>query len=157
MADNILPDKLNEILRSNANRIAKAAQITETIGSSGGYRWVGLYDVDLTRALVSNIAWSGPAAPAYPTFPTTQGLTSKAIAQKQTINVGDVSADPNYLTALDTTRSEIILPIHDQSGKVIGTLDVESEKPNAFDPASQALLEECARVLVGYFIEHSHN
>jgi L-methionine (R)-S-oxide reductase len=151
MAGNTLPDKLNEIFAAKADRAIQAAQITEAIRIEGGYRWVGLYDVDITRGLVSNIAWSGPAAPAYPTFPVTKGLTSRAIAQKQTINVGDVTSDPNYLTALDSTQSEIILPILDSAGTVIGTLDVESEKPNAFDRATQALLEKCARLLAAFW------
>jgi L-methionine (R)-S-oxide reductase len=34
---------------------------------------------------------------------------------------------------------------------VIGTLDVESERLNAFDVEAQALLEECARVLAEFW------
>ena len=151
MADHTLADKLYEILRSNADRIAKAARITEAVRIAGGYRWVGLYDVDLKRRLVSNISWSGPAAPVYPTFPTTKGLTSKAIAEKRTINVGDVANDPAYLTALYSTQSEIIVPILDKTGTVIGTLDVESEQPDAFNPSTQAVLEQCARLLAAFW------
>jgi len=53
---------------------------------------------------------------------------------------------------LDTTRSEIIVPILDGEGaRVIGTIDVESEAVNAFDSASQATLEGCARLLKGFW------
>jgi L-methionine (R)-S-oxide reductase len=149
--DTTLPAKLSEILASKADRAVKAAQIAEAIRTAGCYRWVGLYDVDHTRGLVSNIAWSGPAAPAYPTFPITKGLTSRAIAEKRTVNVGDAASDPNYLTALNTTRSEIILPILNKAGIVIGTLDVESEQPNAFTFAKQAELEECALLLTSFW------
>lgn len=61
------------------------------------------------------------------------GLTSAAIAEKRTINVGNVHNDPRYLTALGTSRSEIIVPILSDQGEVVGTVDVESEQPNAFD------------------------
>ena len=47
--------------------------------------------------------------------------------------VGDVHNDPRYLTALGTSRSEIIVPILSDQGEVVGTVDVESEQPNAFD------------------------
>ena len=60
--------------------------------------------------------------------------------------------DPGYLTALDTTRSEIIVPILDgEGGRVIGTIDVESERVNTFDSATQASLERCARLLKGFW------
>ena len=40
---------------------------------STGRRWVGVYEVTPTE--VVNLAWSGPAPPAHPTFPAAQGLT----------------------------------------------------------------------------------
>ena len=148
MPENNLPNTLKSILALREDRTAKATRAAEAIRVAGPYRWVGIYDVSLLRDLVSNIAWSGPAAPAHPVFPMTNGLTSRAIAQKRTINVGDVAGDPGYLTALDSTRSEIIVPVFlDNTGDVAGTLDVESERLNAFDSTAQALLEACACIL----------
>ena len=106
--------------------------------------------------MVSLIAYSGPGAPAYPTFPVTQGLTGAAIREKATVLVGDVQSDPRYLTVFGGTLSEIIVPIvHPQSGKVIGTIDVESERANAFSPSDQQLLEECARAALPLWIPGS--
>jgi L-methionine (R)-S-oxide reductase len=100
------------------------------------------------RGLVSNVAWSGPRGPEYPTFPVTKGLTSRAVAEKRTVNVGDVASDAAYLTALATTKSEIIVPVVDAGGgQVLGTIDVESELANAFDASTERMLEECAVVL----------
>jgi putative methionine-R-sulfoxide reductase with GAF domain len=66
--------------------------------------------------------------------------------------VGDVASDSSYLTALDSTRAEIIVPILDDTGDhVIGTIDVESEHLNAFDSKAQALLEESANVLTKFW------
>ena len=91
-------------------------------------------------------ASSGPGAPAYPTFPVTQGLTGAVIREKATVVVGDVRSEPRYLTAFGNTLSEIIVPIvHPQSGSVIGTIDVESEHANAFSSRDREFLEECAR------------
>ena len=62
--------------------------------------------------------------------------------------VGDVAADPRYLTAFGTTRSEIIVPVFGGAGgNVVGTIDVESEKPNAFSEDVQAFLEACSTVI----------
>ena len=143
-----LPDELQTILALNEDRITRAKRIVEAVREAGAYRWVGIYDVNVRSGTVSNIAWSGPNAPAYPVFPITKGLTSRAIAARKIINVGDVASDSSYLTALDSTRSEIIVPILDDTGDhVIGTIDVESEHRNAFDSKAQALLEESANVL----------
>jgi putative methionine-R-sulfoxide reductase with GAF domain len=78
-------------------------------------------------------------------FPLNKGLTGFAIATRRTVNVGDVAADPRYLTALGNTRSEIIVPIFDAAHQnVVGTLDIESDQPNAFDSKTQAFLERIA-------------
>ncbi len=64
------------------------------------------------------------------------------------MNVGDVLADPRYLTAFGSTRSEIIVPVLDaERTTVVGTIDVESEEPNAFDRGIQDLLDACSDVL----------
>lgn len=148
-----LTQTLDKILALPEDRQAVAAHITKAIRDYGNYRWVGLYDVDLARGLVSNIAWTGPNAPAYPVFPVTKGLTSRVIAERRTINVADVSNDPDYLTALDSTRSEIIIPVFLDSrcAEVIGTIDVESERVDAFDSERQELLERCALQLAEFW------
>jgi len=148
-----LLEQLDAILEGDSTRAAKAVQIVKAIRENGGYRWVGLYDVDREHGLVSNIAWSGPNAPAFPAFPITKGLTARAIATKATVNVGDVAKDADYLTALDSTRSEIIVPVLDRAtNEVIGTIDVESGSVSAFDAASQRRLEEVARRFASFWL-----
>jgi len=143
-----LLDEINRLLAQDRDRVSTARAIADAIRREGAYRWTGLYDVDIQRGVVSNIAWSGAGPPEYPTFPLTKGLTSRAIGEKKTINAGDVTNDPDYLTALATTRSEIIVPVLDVArNSVVGTIDVESEHSHAFDPCAQKQLEECAVVL----------
>ena len=152
MASDKLLVELTALLAKEGGRTTTARAIADAIRAAGAYRWTGIYDVDLQQGVVSNIAWSGSGPPAYPTFPITHGLTSRAIAAKKTVNVGDVATDPDYLTALETTRSEIIIPVLDATGNnVVGTIDVESEYPNAFDSATQARLEQCADLLMAFW------
>jgi GAF domain-containing protein len=145
---NPLLSNLERIVTTAHHRQAALEEVAALIRSSANYRWVGLYDIDPAAGLVRNVTWSGPGAPEHPTFPLTKGLTSAAVAEKQSVNVGDVSADPRYLTAFGTTRSEIIVPVFDAEGKsVVGTIDVESEEPNAFNKAIQDLLEACSAAI----------
>jgi putative methionine-R-sulfoxide reductase with GAF domain len=92
------------------DRQASLQEAAALIRSSANYRWVGLYDVDHAAGLVRNVSWSGPGAPEHPTFPLNQGLTSAAVAQRQIVNVGDVSADPRYLTAFGTPAPKLSFP-----------------------------------------------
>lgn len=125
-------------------------QAANFIQRSGKYRWVGLYDVNHTLGEVWHLVSSGSGVPAYPVFALDKGLTGVAIRESRTINIGDVTSDPHYLTAFPTTRSEIIVPIFDLlRSEVIGTIDVESENPEAFPDREQVFLEDCADLLRG--------
>lgn len=151
-----LRDQIRKVLAQDLDRISKARAVAQAIRGVGAYRWVGLYDVDTQLGIVSNIAWSGPGAPEHTSFPSTKGLTARAIATKKTVSVGDVASDPDYLPALVTTRSEIVVPVLDRMGNhVVGTIDVESERPAAFDHAAQTQLEECAIALRDFWQNRS--
>jgi L-methionine (R)-S-oxide reductase len=137
---------------SNAGaRAERAQQIADVVRALGPYRWVGIYEVG--AEMVSIIAWSGPCAPAYPTFPVTKGLTGSAIREKSSVVVGDVRRDSRYLTAFGNTISEIIIPIVDpRNSQVVGTIDVESDRANAFSDRDRKALEQCAEAALAFWI-----
>src|SRR2546423_4720 len=110
-----------------------------------GYRWVGLYDVRPSH--IAAIAWTGPTAPRHPTFPRTQGLNGAAVAVGAPVIVQDVRNDPRYLTTFGSTRAEAIFPVCGAAGELVGTIDVESDRINAFTPEDEAFLRQCADVL----------
>jgi putative methionine-R-sulfoxide reductase with GAF domain len=130
----------------------RARRIVDLIRLHTGRRWVGVYRVDAGE--VTNLAWSGPAAPAYPGFPADRGLTGDAIRSRSTVVSNDVTNDPRYLTALETTGSELIVPVVAGS-RVVGTLDVEDERTGAFDRDDRALFESLAAALTGLYTEPS--
>jgi putative methionine-R-sulfoxide reductase with GAF domain len=135
---------IRAVVESSSSRVEKAEEIAGFIRRAGNYRWVGVYDVGPDT--VSIIAYSGPGVPAYPQFPVTRGLTAAAVREKKTVVVGDVRNDPRYLTAFGSTLSEMIVPVLEhEAGVAIGTIDVESERTNAFSSDDQRMLEACAR------------
>jgi putative methionine-R-sulfoxide reductase with GAF domain len=143
MAKETTFESIRMIATGGENRAEKARKIAEAIRNFGLYRWVGVYDVGESE--VSVIAYSGSSAPAHPSFPVGKGLTGSAIKEKSAVVVGDVTKDPRYLTAFGSTKSEIIIPIVDsRRGVVVGTVDVESERANAFSDADRKALEDCA-------------
>jgi L-methionine (R)-S-oxide reductase len=94
------------------------------------------------------IAWSGPQAPAYPRFPITKRLNGASVASRRPVIVQDVASDPRYLTTIGGTRGEMIQPVIDKSGVVVGTIDVESDRVNAFSSRDEELLALCAKNLL---------
>jgi GAF domain-containing protein len=142
--------RIDDVLGSDTGRTEKATQIAELVQRAGSYRWVGLYEV--TRQEIAVLGWSGPGAPAYPRFPVTQGLSGAAVAARRAVVVNDVTADPRYLTAFASTRSEAVVPVLDPgTGVVVGTLDVESAERDAFTDADRQALERVAAASSGLF------
>jgi len=89
---------------------------------------------------------SGPAAPAYPNFPITDGLTGAAVLACASVLPNDVANNPRYLTNQESTGSELIVPVLDGDA-VVGTLDIEDERTGAFRPDDQALFADVADAL----------
>jgi putative methionine-R-sulfoxide reductase with GAF domain len=136
-------EKIDLALESAEPRPARLKRAAEAMREAGGYRWVGIYDVE--KGEIAIVAWSGPGEPANPRFPVAQGLCGDAVRRGEIVLVGDVRKDPRYLTTFETTRSEIVVPILDPgTGRAIGTIDVESERIEAFSGEDRSFLERCA-------------
>jgi GAF domain-containing protein len=110
-----------------------------------GYTWVGIY------LLVGNELVLGPflGKPSPHTrIPLGRGICGAAAAEKTTLVVDDVNADPRYLACSLETRSEIVVPIL-RDGDVLGELDIDSDLPAAFGDEDRVLLERAATALAG--------
>jgi len=136
-------NQIRSLAASGDDRVEKARRLAELVRKLGGYHWVGVFDVGAEQ--VSLLGFSGPGITEVPTFAVGKGLTGTAIKQKKTVNVGDVRMDQRYITAFGSTISEIIVPVIDPSGRVVGTVDVESDRANAFGPSDQEMIEQCAQ------------
>jgi L-methionine (R)-S-oxide reductase len=123
----------------------RTKQVAEMIRAAQDYRWVGIYKVTPKEFVI--MAGTGDEPPAYPRFPLTQGLCGGALESRKAIIVGDVRKDTRYLPTFHTTRSEIIIPIVNEHKHVVGMLDAESEKTNAFGKEDREFLERAAGLI----------
>ncbi len=118
----------------------------EMIRAERNYRWIGIYKIERGDFVLA--AGTGKEPPAYQRFPKTQGLCGVVAESGKTLIVGDVQKDPRWLPAFWTTRSEVVVPIISEVSKqVIGVIDVESEKKNAFKKDDCDFLEHAAVVM----------
>ena len=120
-------------------------QVVEMIRAARNYRWVGVYKIVKDDFVI--LSGTGDEPPAYPRFPITQGLCATALDSGKPVIVGDVRRDPRYLPTFHTTRSEIIVPMVNDRRRVVGMLDAESEKVNAFDQEDRQFLERAAGLI----------
>jgi putative methionine-R-sulfoxide reductase with GAF domain/uncharacterized Fe-S cluster protein YjdI len=149
----ILMNRLAILLGEDGDRPARALKLAGAIRSAGPYRSVGFYDV--TPAQVTLLCWSGDGAgPAHPSFDPGEGLTGAALRARETVVVGDVQTDPRCLAAHADTRSEMIVPVLDPATReVVGTVDIESERADAFGTDDRALAEDSARAIAPLWTE----
>jgi len=120
-------------------------QMVEMIRAARDYRWVGVYKI-MSKDFVI-IAGSGDEPPAYPRFPTGQGLCGAVLESGKPLIVGDVHKDVRYLPTFHTTKSEIIVPMRNDHKKIVGMLDAESEDLNAFDDEDRQFLERAGGLI----------
>src|SRR5215470_11078700 len=129
-----------EILNSNNSRNEKARLIADKIRLSRGYSWAGVYDVSENE--IKFISCAGRSEPLIPSFPKDKGLNGRAVTLGKTVIVNDIDKDEDYLLTFTDTKSEIVVPVFDRAGRqIVGTIDVESEKVNAFGDDDVKFLE----------------
>jgi sigma-B regulation protein RsbU (phosphoserine phosphatase) len=72
-------------------------------------------------------------------IPLGEGITGAAAASRHAVVVNDVQSDPRYLPALDAVRSELAVPMFAR-GKLVGVIDIQSTRLNAFSDGDTSLL-----------------
>ena len=137
----------DDILQSGSPRAEKAKLIAERIRAQRGYPWAGIYDVSDRE--IRMVSCAGRGEPAIPSFPSDKGLNGRAVSQGKTVVVNDTSSDEDYLLTFRNTRSEVVVPVRNAQGRVVGTIDVEGEATNAFHDEDVRFLEGCAIKIVG--------
>jgi L-methionine (R)-S-oxide reductase len=120
-------------------------QVAELVRAARGYRWVGIYKITKKEFVI--LTGTGDEPPTYPRFPITQGLCGAALESGKPVVVGDVHKDMRYLPTFHTTRSEIIVPMRNEHRHILGMLDAESDKLNAFGDEDRQFLERAAGLI----------
>ena len=130
--------------RGGADTLQEAVEALQEIEH---YSWVGIYLVEGEDLVLG--PWRGPQATEHVRIPVGQGVCGAAAASGETEIVDDVNADPRYLACFASTRSEIVVPIaHD--GRVVGEIDIDSDRPAAFGDEDRELLERVAVLLAPF-------
>jgi GAF domain-containing protein len=83
-------------------------------------------------------------------IPFDRGVCGAAARSGQVQVVPDVEAFPGHIACSSTTRSEIVLPVWNGAGRLLGVFDIDSDTPAAFGETDAARLAAMlARVFRG--------
>jgi L-methionine (R)-S-oxide reductase len=142
-------DVLTEVTRDIRNQPNPASAMRSAVATlkraMPDYTWVGIYLLDGNELVLG--PFEGTPSP-HTRIPLGRGICGAAAAEKATIIVDDVNADPRYLACSLETRSEIVVPIM-AGNDVLGEIDIDSDRVAAFDARDQKMLEAVAALLAG--------
>jgi L-methionine (R)-S-oxide reductase len=99
--------------------------------------WTGFY-----RVVAPELLKIGPYQGGHGclVIPFSRGVCGAAARTGQVQNVPDVDAFPGHIACASSTRSELVLPVWNGAGVLLGVLDLDSDTPAAFTAADEAAL-----------------
>ena len=101
------------------------------------FDWTGFY-----RVVEPELLKIGPYQGGHGclVIPFSRGVCGAAARTRQIQLVPDVDAFPGHIACASSTRSEIVLPVFGNGGRLLGVLDIDSDRPDAFTDEDAARL-----------------
>ncbi|MBN1790644.1 MAG: GAF domain-containing protein [Bacteroidales bacterium] len=137
--------QLRELLQKSDDLISRMATINSILyHKMDGFFWVGFYLLKAGKLLVG--PYQGPVACLE--LPKNQGVCWEGINLGKSVVVPDVHEFPGHIACDSRSQSEIVIPVRDHNGKIIGVLDIDSKLKNNFDNTDTEQLENLVALLL---------
>ena len=136
-----IAEEIASVLDGEPNLTARMATVASMLAASfESFFWTGFYVVDpeKERELVVG-PYQGTLGCLRIAFG--RGVCGAAAATGQTQIVPDVHAFPGHIACDSQSASEIVVPVFDNSGRLIAVFDVDATTPAAFDEVDAEWLE----------------
>ncbi|SLN51956.1 Free methionine-R-sulfoxide reductase [Roseovarius gaetbuli] len=82
-------------------------------------------------------------------IPFSRGVCGAAARSGEVQLVDDVEAFTDHIACASSTRSEIVLPVRDGQGALLGVLDIDSDQAAAFTQTDAERLSEIVAMVFG--------
>tara|TARA_R110002072_G_scaffold48679_1_gene132974 strand:+ start:1310 stop:1780 length:471 start_codon:yes stop_codon:yes gene_type:complete len=96
------------------------------------FDWTGFYRVTAPELLKIGPYQGGHGCLV---IPFSRGVCGAAARTGEVQLVEDVDAFPGHIACASSTRSELVLPVWNGAGDLLGVFDIDSDQPNAFTQA----------------------
>lgn len=131
--------QLEELLAPHDNPIAAMATIAAVLHNKfDHFFWTGFYLLQDGELIVG--PYQGSVACIK--LKKNTGVCWAGIKNKETVLVPDVHQFPGHIACDSRSQSEIVLPVRNKKGEIIGVMDVDSKELNSFDEADREGLEK---------------
>jgi len=141
MSQSLLAQQIDALLTGETDLTANLANASALLNESlTDINWVGFYLYqDADNELVLG-PFQGKVACMH--IKIGQGVCGTAFSQKQVLRVANVHEFAGHIACDAASNSEIVLPLHNSKGELIGVLDIDSPSLNRFSSDDEKLLLE---------------
>lgn len=146
MTQSLLAQQIDALLTGETNQMANLANASALLNDSlTDINWVGfyLYQPDANELILG--PFQGKVACMH--IKVGQGVCGTAFANKEVLRVANVHEFAGHIACDSASNSEIVLPLHNAAGDLIGVLDIDSPSLDRFSQADEAVLVEFEQAL----------
>lgn len=125
-----LTQTLRALTDGESDLVSLMATVTcEVHHADDRFDWTGFY-----RVVAPELLKIGPYQGGHGclVIPFSRGVCGAAATTLKTQLVDDVDAFPGHIACATSTRSELVLPVLNRSGDLLGVFDIDSNQPAAF-------------------------
>ena len=125
--------------------LATLANVSAVLKAEFGWFWVGFYWVNTARNELQLAPFQGTLACTR--IAKGRGVCGQAWAKNRTLVVADVNQYPGHIACSTLSQSEIVVPIYNKRGEIVGVLDVDDSRTHAFDDTDAYYLRQVCDAL----------
>jgi GAF domain-containing protein len=115
-----------------------ATIVCEVHHADDRFDWTGFYRVTAPGLLKIGPYQGGHGCLV---IPFDKGVCGAAARTGETQLVADVEAFPGHIACAASTRSELVIPVRNGDGALLGVFDIDSDQPEAFTRNDAQCLE----------------
>ena len=112
--DSLIP-QIAALIEDEPDLVANLANIAAALKEAFGFFWIGFYLKKENQLVLG--PFQGPVACTRIAFD--KGVCGAAYTRRETIVVTDVEQFPGHIACSSASKSEIVVPVFDQTGNVL--------------------------------------
>ena len=133
--------QIESLLSKTDDPIARMATISAILYHKMDYFfWCGFYRVNGNKLIVG--PYQGPAACQ---VLEGKGVCIASVEKREPMIVPDVEKFPGHIACDSRSKSEIVIPVYDNDGRIVAVLDVDSKELDSFDETDRKFLEKIVK------------
>lgn len=140
---NSLIPQLEALIGGESDLTANLANLAAALHETFGWWWVGFYWIKEGELVLA--PFQGPIACTR--IKKGRGVCGTVWQNAESLLVPDVDNFPGHIACSGSSVSEIVVPIFDKLGEIVGVLDVDSERYDVLDQTDVLNLERISKLI----------